>query len=72
MVHRKVFQSSHLEYAEYDDATGKLIIRFVNDTVYEAPYVPPSWWKGLTSSVSPGSFFNRVMRGMDSLQKVKL
>jgi KTSC domain len=56
-------QSSSLSRAEYDADTEQLEITFVNGRSYTFERVPERVFEELRDSPSPGSYFNREIKG---------
>lgn len=59
---RKVFQSGHLHYAEYDKDSKTLSITFANSQTYNYSSVPPEIWSKLCQADSPGQYLHGFIR----------
>lgn len=63
----KVFQSSHIQQAQYDPDARALLITYTNGRTYQnsptAP-VPAGLWDAFVKSGSPGQFFDQEIKPM--------
>lgn len=55
---------------DYREATGTLTVSFREGYRYEYYRVPPARYLGLTRAGSPGSYFNRQIRGQFACARV--
>lgn len=55
--------SSAIRAVDYDPATGRLVIEFHSTGRYTFHRVPLNVYLGLINAASPGSYYNRHIRG---------
>ena len=60
---RHSFQSTALMEGTYRRESQELQVVFRNGNSYTMLGVPPDLWEQLRTASSPGSFFNRYIRG---------
>lgn len=58
----KVFQSTALHSGTYTPSTRTLTLTFPNGRTLSYPEFPQSWWKILTTSDSPGTVYNTLIK----------
>lgn len=61
MLNMTPVSSSNIAAAGWSQETG-LVVEFVSGAVYQYPDVPQSYYSGLITAPSPGSYFARFIR----------
>lgn len=64
----KVFQSSHIQAAQYDPYTSTMRLTFTSGATYVYTSLSAVTWKGLRDAVSPGTYFTENIKSNPDIQ----
>jgi hypothetical protein len=63
--------SSNIAEVGFDSETGRMGVRFLNDTEYEYDDVPADAYEAVKDASSVGKTFNQLIKGVYTFRKIR-